>query len=150
MVVFNDPVPVENPALQAVLMALELRDAIGGAKVGVRCSRSGMSNSGVWALLFVQFDDEVFCLCPAAKCVSGMALCCFAGEGCEILFDAERAACRDRAPPRARQKRRRRFRRQVTVMFSAFENEIDESVLPDLTEAHLRELGFPSVTCVKL
>src|SRR5262249_13543988 len=30
MVVFNDPVPVENPALQAVLMALELREAIGG------------------------------------------------------------------------------------------------------------------------
>ena len=29
MVVFNDPVPVENPALQAVLMALEVRDAIG-------------------------------------------------------------------------------------------------------------------------
>jgi class 3 adenylate cyclase len=29
MVVFNDPVPVDNPALQAVLMALELRDAIG-------------------------------------------------------------------------------------------------------------------------
>jgi class 3 adenylate cyclase len=29
MVVFNDPVPVENPALQAVLMALETRDAIG-------------------------------------------------------------------------------------------------------------------------
>ena len=29
MVVFNDPVPVENPALQAVLMALELRDALG-------------------------------------------------------------------------------------------------------------------------
>ena len=28
MVVFNDPVPVENPALQAVLMALELRDAL--------------------------------------------------------------------------------------------------------------------------
>jgi class 3 adenylate cyclase/putative methionine-R-sulfoxide reductase with GAF domain len=28
MVIFNDPVPVENPALQAVLMALELRDAI--------------------------------------------------------------------------------------------------------------------------
>jgi adenylate cyclase len=28
MVVFNDPVPVENPALQAVLMGLELRDAI--------------------------------------------------------------------------------------------------------------------------
>ena len=27
MVVFNDPVPVDNPALQAVLMALELRDA---------------------------------------------------------------------------------------------------------------------------
>ena len=29
MVVFNDPVPVENPELQAVLMALEMRDAIG-------------------------------------------------------------------------------------------------------------------------
>jgi GAF domain-containing protein len=29
MVVFNDPVPVENPALQAVLMALEMRDGIG-------------------------------------------------------------------------------------------------------------------------
>jgi class 3 adenylate cyclase len=28
MVVFNDPVPIENPALQAVLMALEMRDAI--------------------------------------------------------------------------------------------------------------------------
>ena len=29
MVIFNDPVPVENPALRAVLMALEMRDAIG-------------------------------------------------------------------------------------------------------------------------
>ena len=29
VVVFNDPVPVENPALQAVLMALELRNALG-------------------------------------------------------------------------------------------------------------------------
>ena len=29
MVVFNDPVPVENPALQAVLMALEMRAGIG-------------------------------------------------------------------------------------------------------------------------
>jgi class 3 adenylate cyclase len=29
MVVFNDPVPIENPALQAVLMALEMRDSIG-------------------------------------------------------------------------------------------------------------------------
>ena len=29
MVVFNDPVPVENPALQAVLMALELRNGLG-------------------------------------------------------------------------------------------------------------------------
>jgi GAF domain-containing protein len=29
MVVFNDPVPVENPALQAVFMALEVREAIG-------------------------------------------------------------------------------------------------------------------------
>jgi NADPH:quinone reductase-like Zn-dependent oxidoreductase len=30
MVVFNDPVPVEEPALQAVLMALEMREAISG------------------------------------------------------------------------------------------------------------------------
>jgi adenylate cyclase len=30
MVVFNDPVPVEKPALQAVLMALEMREAISG------------------------------------------------------------------------------------------------------------------------
>ena len=30
MVIFNDPVPVENPALQAVLMALDMRNAIGG------------------------------------------------------------------------------------------------------------------------
>ena len=29
MVVFNDPVPVDNPALKAVLMALEMRDVIG-------------------------------------------------------------------------------------------------------------------------
>src|ERR1700757_4368718 len=29
MVVFNDPVPVDNPERQAVLMALEMRDAIG-------------------------------------------------------------------------------------------------------------------------
>ena len=30
MVIFNDPVPVENPTLQAVLMALDMRIAIGG------------------------------------------------------------------------------------------------------------------------
>jgi class 3 adenylate cyclase len=30
MVIFNDPVPVENPPLQAVLMALDMRAAIGG------------------------------------------------------------------------------------------------------------------------
>ena len=30
MVIFNDPVPIENPALQAVLMALEMRTAVGG------------------------------------------------------------------------------------------------------------------------
>jgi class 3 adenylate cyclase len=29
MVVFNDPVPVDNPAMQAVLMALEMRETIG-------------------------------------------------------------------------------------------------------------------------
>jgi adenylate cyclase len=30
MVIFNNPVPVENPALQAVLMALDMRTEIGG------------------------------------------------------------------------------------------------------------------------
>ena len=29
MVVFNDPVPVDNPALRAVQMALETREAMG-------------------------------------------------------------------------------------------------------------------------
>jgi GAF domain-containing protein len=29
MVIFNDPVPIENPPLQAVLMALQMREAIG-------------------------------------------------------------------------------------------------------------------------
>jgi class 3 adenylate cyclase/putative methionine-R-sulfoxide reductase with GAF domain len=29
MVVFNDPIPVDNPALQAVLMAIDMREAIG-------------------------------------------------------------------------------------------------------------------------
>ena len=29
MVVFNDPMPIENPTLQAVLMALDMRGAIG-------------------------------------------------------------------------------------------------------------------------
>jgi adenylate cyclase len=29
MVVFNDPIPVDNPALQAVLMAIEMRAVIG-------------------------------------------------------------------------------------------------------------------------
>jgi class 3 adenylate cyclase len=29
MVVFNDPIAVDNPALQAVLMALEMREALG-------------------------------------------------------------------------------------------------------------------------
>ena len=29
MVVFNDPVPVENPWLQAVMMAIEMRGAVG-------------------------------------------------------------------------------------------------------------------------
>ncbi|HSD85515.1 MAG TPA: GAF domain-containing protein, partial [Anaerolineae bacterium] len=30
MVVFNDPIPVDNPALQAVLMAIDMKAAIGG------------------------------------------------------------------------------------------------------------------------
>jgi adenylate cyclase len=39
MVVFNDPVPVDNPALQAVLMALEMRQAIGALTDGGRRGR---------------------------------------------------------------------------------------------------------------
>ena len=48
MVVFNDPVPVENPALQAVLMALEMRDAIGaltGSGVGGGMTSASVSGS---------------------------------------------------------------------------------------------------------
>jgi class 3 adenylate cyclase len=30
MIIFNDPVPIENPALQAVLLALDMRTALGG------------------------------------------------------------------------------------------------------------------------
>ena len=33
-----------------------------------------------WSSLFAEFDDEGFRLCPAAKCISGMALVCFAGD----------------------------------------------------------------------
>ena len=40
MVVFNDPVPVENPALQAVLMALEVRDAIGDVDRNMASARA--------------------------------------------------------------------------------------------------------------
>ena len=40
MVVFNDPVPVENPALQAVLMALEVRDALGALTANVEPPRA--------------------------------------------------------------------------------------------------------------
>jgi len=36
-------------------------------------------NRSRWSSLFAEFDDEAFCLCPAAKCVSGMALVCFGG-----------------------------------------------------------------------
>jgi hypothetical protein len=36
MVIFNDPVPVENPALQAVLMALDMRTAIRMSAFGVK------------------------------------------------------------------------------------------------------------------
>ena len=64
MVVFNDPVPVENPALQAVLMAIELREAIGALtatwsrlvarplKLSSRCLRLGSrfsARSSVWS-----------------------------------------------------------------------------------------------------
>ena len=53
MVVFNDPVPVENPALQAVLMALELRGAIGAltetwSRLGTRlASASGLRTTSL-------------------------------------------------------------------------------------------------------
>jgi hypothetical protein len=41
MVVFNDPVPVENPALQAVLMALDMRTAIGA--LIKKCQQLGLT-----------------------------------------------------------------------------------------------------------
>ena len=52
MVVFNDPVPVENPALQAVLMALELRDAL-GALINSLEVRQHVPQSGSKAMALV-------------------------------------------------------------------------------------------------
>jgi hypothetical protein len=37
------------------------------------------SNCSRWSS-FAEFDDEAFCLCPAAKCVAGEALFGFAGQ----------------------------------------------------------------------
>jgi hypothetical protein len=35
-------------------------------------------NRWCWSLLVAEFDDQAFCLCPGAKCVSCVALLCFA------------------------------------------------------------------------
>ena len=40
----------------------------------ITVSESAEDNCLRWPPLFVEFDDKAFCLCPAAKCVSGMAL----------------------------------------------------------------------------
>ena len=61
MVVFNDPVPVENSALQAVLMALELRNALGAltqtwSRSGTRlATASGLRTASLrWARLVMR------------------------------------------------------------------------------------------------
>jgi adenylate cyclase len=41
MVIFNDPVPVPNPALQAVRMALDMRATIGADRASAKLRRSG-------------------------------------------------------------------------------------------------------------
>jgi hypothetical protein len=49
-------------------------------ELGLRIGSFHIADNGLPTfLLFVEFDDEVFRLCPAAKCVSGMAFVCFAG-----------------------------------------------------------------------
>jgi hypothetical protein len=81
MVVFNDPVPVEKPALQAVLMALEVRNAIGaltapGAASGTRldlasASRTDLRHS-VQSALKVASTMPLSVLCPMSPPVFAM------------------------------------------------------------------------------
>jgi class 3 adenylate cyclase len=47
MVVFNEPAPVENPALQGVLMALELRHAIRALTATIRILAAHAQNDRV-------------------------------------------------------------------------------------------------------
>jgi hypothetical protein len=68
MVIFNDPVPVENPALQAVLMALDTRTAPNaiwgqGVEIWGQCS----ATSGH------QIGQSALCVCLNA-CVSPMSV----------------------------------------------------------------------------
>jgi len=75
MVVFNDPVSVENPALQAVLMALDMRTAI-GAMIGKWRSLGhdlsfGIGTAHGFATLgtigFEDVSNVAFRLCDEAK-----------------------------------------------------------------------------------
>jgi class 3 adenylate cyclase len=57
MVVFNDPLPVENSALQAVLMALEMREAIGALTETWRRCESVKATYGLSDAVLVSRND---------------------------------------------------------------------------------------------
>ena len=80
MVVFNDPVPVENPALQAVLMALEMRDAIasldrnmaldgGTTLASASASHTGLPRSALSAL------RDASIMPPSGQCPTSPLAC---------------------------------------------------------------------------
>ena len=54
-------------------------DVTVGETVDDNCFRAADDDCLRWPLLSVEFVDEAFCLCPAAKCVSGVPFLCFAG-----------------------------------------------------------------------
>ena len=40
----------------------------------------GRCGAALHSNLFAEFGNEALCLCPAAKCISGIAFLCFAGR----------------------------------------------------------------------
>ena len=58
MVIFNDPVPVESPALQAVLMALDMRAAIGTVATARAFSQQSAGPGGEGNSSFTDPDEQ--------------------------------------------------------------------------------------------
>ena len=182
MVVFNDPVPVEKPALQAVLMALEMRDVIGaltekwrrlghdiGFGIGIAHGFATLGTIGFEG----RFDYA------AIGTVSNVAsrLCDEAKPGQILISPRVFMAVEDavtvepvgefalkgiRRPSGGLQCARRgiiRTLRRTTMDLGSWlrslgleryegafrENDIDETVLPNLTAEDLKELGVASL-----